>query len=466
MNLCMTRFATALLAVLAVPAPAVKRSAALLIGAGLVAALPITAAEESTTSAETELEARLPIRELREFAEAFNRISKAYVEEIDDKELLDNAIRGMLAQLDPHSVYLDNDRLSDLNESTSGNYGGLGLEVDMQDGAIRVVSPMDETPASRAGMMAGDLIIRLDDRPVKGMNLSESIEIMRGPPGSEVVLTIIRHSDPEPLVLTLVREIIQLASVRERLLDDGYGYIRIAQFQNRTGPDVKKSLDKLTEEGKLDGLVLDLRNNPGGVLQAAVDVSNIFLDSGLIVYTEGRLPNTDLRYNATSNDSVNGIPIVVLVNSGTASASEIVAGALQDHQRAVIMGTTTFGKGSVQTIIPLSNQNAIKLTTSRYFTPNGRSIQAEGIVPDVWVGRSRVTLLDANPFRLKEKDLRKHLSANNDSTNNDETDADAPGVPEVIVPDQPTEDLAVTDYQLNEALTLLRGINVLQTNRG
>ncbi len=410
------------------------------------------ATESSEAPADEEkLQPRLPLNELRVFAEVFNRVSEAYVEEIDDRTLLENAIKGMLSQLDPHSAYLDRETFSDLQENTTGNYGGLGLEVAMDSGFLRVVTPMDDTPADRAGIESGDMILQLDDTPVKGMSLNDAIETMRGEPGSEVKITIARESEPIPLQLTLIREVIQVASVRKRLLEDGYGYLRIAQFQSGTGDEVEKAVASLTEEGQLLGLVLDLRNNPGGVLQSAVQVSDIFIDKGLIVYTTGRLSNADLRFSATTPDSIGGVPMVVLVNEGSASASEIVAGALQDHGRAVIMGVNTFGKGSVQTVLPLNNEKAIKLTTSLYFTPNGRSIQAEGIIPDIRVDRSKVTKLKSYPFRIKERDLPKHLqNGNGDKSGEDETPVK-------------TTDLANLDYQLNEALTLLKGLNILAT---
>ncbi|XOV87067.1 MAG: S41 family peptidase [Pseudomonadota bacterium] len=401
---------------------------------------------------EKPLEPRLPLNELRVFAEAFDRVSSAYVEEIDDRTLLENAIKGMLSQLDPHSAYLDRESYTDLQETTTGNYGGLGLEIGMEDGFVRVIAPMDDTPAARGGVEPGDLIIQLDEKAVKGMSMSEAIEAMRGEPGSVVKLTIIRDGESKPVEINLTREVIQVASVRQRILEDGYGYIRIAQFQSTTGREVEEAVQKLMTEGGLRGLILDLRNNPGGVLQSAVEVSDVFIDDGLIVYTSGRLANADLRYSATTPDATNGVPLVVLVNEGTASASEIVAGALQDHSRAVIMGVSTFGKGSVQTILPLNNEKAIKLTTSLYFTPNGRSIQAEGIVPDIWVDRSTVTRVKSNSLRVKERDLPKHLS----NATGESTEPEAP---------EPSA-LASTDYQLNEALTLLKGINILAKKRG
>lgn len=396
----------------------------------------------------TNLPARLPLNELRIFVEAFDRISSAYVEEIDDKTLLENAIKGMLSQLDPHSAYLDQKSFSNLQESTTGNYGGLGLEVGMEDGFIKVISPMDDTPADKAGIEAGDFIVEINGSPVKGKSLSEAIEDMRGKPGSEVKLTVLKDTVSQPIEVVLVREVIQVASVRKQWLDDGLAYIRIATFQSDTGPELNRAIDKLMETGNLSGVVLDLRNNPGGVLQSAIEVTDAFIDHGLIVYTSGRLPDMNEKYHATTPDSTLGAPIVVLVNGGTASASEIVAGALQDHQRAVIMGTNTFGKGSVQRVLPLNEKMAIKLTTALYYTPNGRSIQAEGIVPDMWVPRSEVTKLEENPFRLKERDLPNHLK-NGNGTKSKEKDHES------------ETDLASRDYQLNEALNLLKGLTLL-----
>ena len=435
--------------------------------------LNVMAEEDITLTIEKEadtviLEPRLPLNELRVFAEAFNRISSAYVEEIDDKTLLENAIKGMLSQMDPHSSYLDKDSFNDLQESTSGNYGGLGIEIGMEDGLLKVISPIDDTPAANAGIESGDLIIQLDETPVKGMSLSEAIEAMRGEPGSNIEILLIKTDNPTPTPLTLTRQIIKVASVRQRYLEEGFGYLRIAQFQSGTGDEVEKALIQLKDEGDLEGLVIDLRNNPGGVLQAAVAVSDVFIDDGLIVYTRGRMEDSETRYNARTPDSIQGVPIVVLVNSGTASASEIVAGALQDHGRAIVMGTTTFGKGSVQTILPLTNEKAIKLTTARYYTPNGKSIQAEGIIPDIWVDRSKVTPAKSNPWRIKEKDLPKHLKGEsegskletnvNDSDNPDSID---PGSPEPLNYYSNNIELAIRDYQLNEALTLLKGLHIL-----
>ncbi len=418
----------------------------------LLLVLPVSAmgAEKQTPEVDPTLAPRLPLNELRIFAEAFNRVSAAYVEEIDDRALLDSAIKGMLSQLDPHSAYLDRKSFSDLQETTTGNYGGLGLEVGQEDGVVKVISPMDDTPADNAGLMPGDLILQLDDTPVRGMSLSDAVESMRGEPGSTIKLLVLKKGESVPRDITITRKIIKVASVRQRFLEEGYGYLRIAQFQSGTGSEVKKAIDDLKEEGNLTGLVIDLRNNPGGVLQSAVDVSDLFVSEGLIVYTSGRIRNTDVRFIASTPDSLEGVPIVVLVNEGTASASEIVAGALQDHGRAVIMGTHTFGKGSVQTILPLNDEKAIKLTTALYYTPNGRSIQAEGITPDIRVDRSKVTRLDKNPWGATEKNLLNHLDGSDENANSET---------------QSNVELASQDYQLNEALTLLKGLNVLNRNQ-
>jgi carboxyl-terminal processing protease len=400
-------------------------------------------------NAEPILTPRLPLEELRVFAEAFDRIRQAYVEEIDDQKLLESAIKGLLSQLDPHSAFLDESSFSDLQETTTGNYGGLGIEIGTENGLIKVVSPMDETPASRAGILPGDLIIQIDGKAVKSMDVGDAVDQMRGEPGSSVDLMIMRDGEPAPLEKTLVREVIKIASTRQRMLEAGYGYVRIAQFQADTGAEVSKAIDELQQNDTIKGLVLDLRNNPGGVLQAAVQVSDLFLESGLIVYTKGRIENSAMQFTASTGDLLTNIPIVVLVNEGSASASEIVAGALQDHKRAIILGTTTFGKGSVQTILPLTNKKAIKLTTALYFTPQGRSIQAEGIVPDIWVERSTITKIKTNPFRVKEKNLPGHLQQPNAEETNPNTD------------DTTNRELASNDFQLNEALVLLKGINIL-----
>ena len=367
-------------------------------------------------SAEEEKKPRTPLETLRLFAEAYSRIKQNYVESVDDKELIEHAIRGMLEGLDPHSDFLMGDDYLDLKESTHGEFGGLGIEVGTENGFIKVIAPMDDTPAQKAGVKAGDLIIRLDEKPVKGMSLSEAVKLMRGKPGTELMLTILREGEEQPLQIKVVRDIIHVVSVKSRLLEGKFGYIRISNFQIATARNLLEKVEKLQQQadGSLQGLILDLRNNPGGVLTAAVAVSDAFLDHGLIVYTEGRTADSKITYSATANDILNGAPIVVLVNEGSASASEIVAGALQDHRRAVLIGQQTFGKGSVQTVVPVMDGAAIKLTTARYYTPLGRSIQAEGIKPDIELAPVSIELSKKiSAHSIKEKDLSGHLENGN-----------------------------------------------------
>lgn len=392
-----------------------------------------------------EEQSQLPLDELRTFAEVFNQIRQGYVEEIDDSTLLEYAIQGMLTGLDPHSMYLTEDAFQSLQDTTSGEFTGLGLEVGMEDGYVKIISPIDGSPAAEAGLRSGDVILKLGNVPVKGLTLNEAIEIMRGPKGSKIELSIGRAGESQPFEVTLVRNTIKVASVRQSWLEPGYGYIRVAQFQSATGADVRKSLEKLMSQEELKGLVLDLRNNPGGILRASVDVAGLFMNGGNVVYTEGRVANSDTYYDADPLDATDGVPIVVLINQGSASASEIVAGALQDHSRAVIMGTQSFGKGSVQTVLPLSDSRAIKLTTALYFTPNGRSIQAEGIVPDIGVERGTVTTYKTSR-RVTEADLSGHLDNANGGSKNKK-----------VV----TSPLLDDDNQLYEALALLKGLNIL-----
>ena len=402
----------------------------------------------------------LPLEELRLFTDVFTKIKRDYVEEVDDKTLLEHAIRGMLSGLDPHSTYLDQESYKELQVGTSGEFGGLGIEVGMEDGFVKVIAPIDDTPADRAGVKAGDLIIRLDEKPVKGMSLNDAVKVMRGKPGTDIILTIVREGQEKPLKITITRDVIKVQSVKSRVLEDGFGYVRITQFQSRSGENLISAIKKLTKENKkpLNGLVLDLRNNPGGVLNAAVSVSDAFLKDGLIVYTEGRIEDSKLQFKATAKDILDGAPIVVLVNGGSASASEIVAGALQDHKRAVIMGTATFGKGSVQTILPLPNNTAaLKLTTARYFTPSGRSIQAEGIVPDIVL--ERVKLAEAEQPAVgfvKEADLTGHLEnpAENGGKNG-KKNGDTSKKADLL-------ELAKQDYYLYEALNMLKGLSILK----
>ncbi|GAA6167008.1 S41 family peptidase [Sessilibacter corallicola] len=399
---------------------------------------------------QTEPQAQLPLDDLRTFTRVYSHIRNAYVEEISDKELLEYAIKGMLSELDPHSTYLDASSFDDLQVNTTGEYGGLGIEVGMERGFVKVISPIDDTPASRAGIESGDLIIAIDDKPVKGLSLNEAIELMRGPIGTDVIISVIRETVDQPFDVTLTRDTVKVRSVRSRMIEPGIGYLRIAQFQVSTGDDVLSEIAKLKDnEEELEGLILDLRNNPGGILQASVQVADAFLEEGLVVYTKGRIDNADIEYSAKPGDKINGLPLIVLINSGSASASEIVAGALQDHSRAIIMGTDSFGKGSVQTVLPITDDRAIKLTTALYFTPNGRSIQAQGIVPDIKVERAKITSLRQETFT--EADLRGHLD---NANGGEESDSES------RLENAPETTLAERDNQLFEAVNLLKGLTI------
>ncbi len=401
--------------------------------------LPVFATQE-----QAETSAPLPLSEIQRFAEVFDKIKRDYVEPISDEELLNNAIKGMLSGLDPHSVYLDASGYENLQVDTEGQFGGLGIEIVVEDGQLKVVSPIDDTPAARAGMQAGDLITEIDGQKTLGMTQAETIELLRGKPGSRVKLKIIRAAEKKPLIISLKRAIINIASVKSELLEDDYGYVRITQFQRETGLSLRKAIAKLKRQSNqnLKGLVLDLRNNPGGILGGAIDVSNSFLSIGGIVSTKGRDADVRNSYDASAPDLIEGVPIVVLVNGGTASAAEIVAGALQDHDRAVIMGTRTFGKGSVQTIFPLNDAAAVKFTTARYYTPNNRSIQATGIAPDIVV-EQRAQSFSANGIQqVRESDLPRHLENESENSSVDQNSASA------------------KDHQLSEALKLLKGINI------
>ena len=425
-----------------------------LLGASLTLGEGVLAGKNETET--------LPLEDLRTFTEIFAKIKNDYVEPIEDKTLLENAIRGMLAGLDPHSAYLVPEDYKELQAGTSGEFGGLGIEVGMEDGFVKVISPIDDTPAYRAGVKAGDLVIRLDDTPVKGMALSDAVKIMRGKPGTDIVLTIVREGEDKPLNITITRDVIRVTSVKSKLLDPGYGYVRISQFQSRTGDNLREALEKLEAEGDspLKGLVLDLRNNPGGVLSAAVSVSDAFLKDGIIVYTEGRLDDAKLKFNAKPTDVLHGAPLVVLVNGGSASASEIVAGALQDHQRAIIMGQKTFGKGSVQTILPMDNGSALKLTTAKYYTPSGTSIQATGIAPDIVLENLKIAeSSSAAARRIKEADLAGHLEGDDERKQNS---AKGTGKAKDGKADKDATPPAKRDYAIYEALNLLKGLAILQ----
>ncbi len=403
----------------------------------------------------------LPLNELRNFSDIFARVKSDYVEEVDDKTLLEHAIRGMLTGLDPHSTYLNNEEYKELKIGTTGKFGGLGIQVGMEDGFVKVISPIDDTPAFRAGLESGDLIIRLDDKSVKGMTLNDAVKIMRGEPGTDIKLTVIREGADKPLPFTVTRDIISVKSVKSRILEPDYGYIRISNFQSKTARDLVSELSNLKKENKneLKGLVLDLRNNPGGVLSAAADVSDAFIDEGKLVYTQGRIANSDFEFNAKPGDIMNGSPVVVLINGGSASASEIVAGALQDHKRAVVMGSKSFGKGSVQTIQELRSGGAVKITTARYFTPNGRSIQGEGITPDIILDHYDIkdSKDDDKSLRIKESDLSGSISNPTKSQ-----EAIIKAEEEGTKDEKKDEKIkASDDFQLFEALLLLKGLNIL-----
>ena len=429
-------------------------SAGAILGAFIVVASTVVADKPQDQTDQTQ-QLTMPIQELRAFSEVYERVSRDYVDAVDDKKLLEGAISGMLSSLDPHSAYLPAEEFKDMQESTKGEFGGLGMEVGMEDGFVKVISPIDDTPAEKAGIQAGDLIIKLGDEPVKGKTLSEAVEIMRGKPGSVLKLVIVRKGEDAPISLSIKRAIIKVKSIKQKMLKDDIGYVRVSQFQVRSGPDLVKAVDILEKEnGKpLKGLVLDLRNNPGGVLNAAVEVSNAFLNEGLIVYTEGRIENSQMRFEAQPGDVMQGKPIVVLINEGSASASEIVAGALQDQARAIIVGRTSFGKGSVQTLLPLNNGAAIKVTTARYYTPNGRSIQAEGIEPDITVERVKVEKVEDSVIgNITEKSLSGHL----ESGKADKKKAEA---------DEKEDEIKILlekDYELNEAVRVLKTMTLTQ----
>lgn len=435
--------------------------------------------------AEKDVKAGLPVEELRTFAEVFNAIKQGYVEPVEDKKMIANAISGMLSNLDPHSTYLDAESFKELQVGTQGEFGGLGIEVGMEDGLVKVVSPIEDTPAHRAGLKAGDLIFKLDDTPVKGLTLNEAVKRMRGKPKTQIRLSILRKGEAKPLEVTLTREVIKVQSVKSKLIEPGYGWVRITQFQETTIPSLAKHLNDLYKQGNLKGLVLDLRNDPGGLLNGAVGVSAAFLPPGAkVVSTDGRTPDAKQEYTAAPEDYLRGtredplkslpaaiknVPMVVLVNSGSASASEIVAGALQDHKRAVVMGTQSFGKGSVQTVLPLPGNAAIKLTTARYYTPSGRSIQAKGIVPDIIVEENSNG--QKSLPHMREADLEGHLENDKEApvkdagklqekkpapgkkNNDNKGEEDTPARLEYATP---------SDHQFQQALNLLKGLQIIQ----
>ena len=450
-----------------------------LVMTGMVAGVLISL--NFSASADRSVQVPLPVDELRAYADVFNAIKQGYVEPVEDKKLITDSISGMLSGLDPHSAYLDAEAFKDLQVGTQGEFGGLGIEVGMEDGFVKVISPIEDTPAFRAGVQAGDLIVKLDDTPVKGMSLNDAVKRMRGKPKTDITLTIMRKGQSQPIVFTLTREVIKVQSVKSKLIEPGYAYLRVAQFQENTAVSVVDHLNKLAAEGPMQGLVLDLRNDPGGLLHGAVGVSAAFLPQDtLVVSTDGRTEDARREYRAAPADYLRGtrddflrrlpsvareVPMVVLVNAGSASASEIVAGALQDHKRATVIGTQTFGKGSVQTILPLNNNTAIKLTTARYYTPSGRSIQAKGIEPDVIVEESA----NGSSRRVREADLLRHLGNDRDPEAEAKAAAEkAEGKP--AESEEETEPVRFDfggedDYQLQQAIRLLKGEQIVQNEK-
>src|SRR5688572_29478449 len=457
----------------------------LIVGVLIGVAVSLNFSAEAQRSVTT---APLPIEELRAFTEVFGRVKSDYVEAVEDKKLITEAINGMLTGLDPHSAYLDQEAFRELQVGTQGEFGGLGIEVGMEDGFVKVVAPIDDSPASRAGVKSGDLIVKLDDTSVKGMTLNDAVKRMRGKPNTQITLTIVRKGESKPVVVQLTRAVIKIQSVKSKLLEPGFAYIRVSQFQEHTGENLAKAVDALFKQnqGPMKGLVLDLRNDPGGLLNGAVAVSAAFLpQNSLVVYTDGRTEDSRMKLNASPEHYLRGrlkddylrrlppeaktVPMVVLVNAGSASASEIVAGALQDHNRAVVMGQPTFGKGSVQTILPLGNNTAIKLTTARYYTPNGRSIQARGIMPDIPLDDG---VSDRAALKLREADLTKHLI---DSANTDKEKEKAlatavqkfnfkpaprpQDIDEKLLKPEPGEIVSKNDYELNQAVSFLKTRN-------
>lgn len=427
--------------------------AALLIG--FVAFSPLSHA------ASTETEKKEDTYELlRLFGDVFERVRAEYVEEVSDEDLIESAINGMLTSLDPHSSFMGAKRFKEMQVQTRGEFGGLGIQVSMDKGLIKVISPIDDTPAFRAGVEAGDLISHLDKKPVMGLTLSEAVDRMRGKVGSDIILTILRPKK-EPFDVTLTRAVIKIQSVRSKEIGD-IGYLRITQFNEQAKSGLEKAFTKFEKSlgAKMKGIVLDLRNNPGGLLDQAIAVSDAFLEKGEIVSTRSRQAEETQRYNARAGDLAKGLPVVILINGGSASASEIVAGALQDHKRAIILGTKSFGKGSVQTIMPLARKSAMRLTTARYYTPSGRSIQVVGIEPDILVEQAKIESLDAGE-RQREGDLRGALE--NPGKNGDKTNGEGPESPENNEAENEAneqEDTSRQDYQLARAIDLIEGLAI------
>lgn len=452
----------------------IKRLCAIIISLVFSVSAATTAIANNIDKPSSNSAFNIPIKDIQRFSTVIAQIKRYYIKDTSDKELFNNAIKGLLTNLDPHSAFLDTDDLKDLETVTTGEFGGIGVEIIPENGYIKVIAPLDDTPAFKAGVKAGDLIVRINNKVIKKMTIREAINMIRGKRGTDVELTILRKGEKKPLRISVTRDVIKVASVKSRMLEDGYGYIRVVFFQAPAKADLNKAIRKLLKqsEGHLKGLVIDLRNNPGGLLDAAIHIADTFLDSKkltnnkkLIVYTKGRIPGSDISARATPGDMVAGVPIVVLINGGSASASEIVAGALQDYKRALVVGTKSFGKGSVQTIIPIDDTSGIKLTTALYYTPAGRSIQAKGIVPDIVIQELKVEKPDDDASAaldpIEESDLGGHIKNGNKKQDNkaiskkaakSKTDDDEPKV----------NPLAFKDYQLYTALTLLKGMHAVK----
>jgi len=454
-----------------------------LIATGAIAGLAVSLGISAYAFRDTR--APIPLEEIRQLTDVFDAIKRNYVEPVDDKKLISEAISGMLTGLDPHSAYLDADAFRDLQAGTQGEFGGLGIEVGTEDGVVRVIAPIDDTPAARAGIRSGDLIIKIDDKLTRGMSLNDAVKLMRGKPHTAIMLTVARKGETQPIEVHLMRDVIRVQSVKAHVVDPGYGFLRVTQFQERTVEDLVKAVNDMYKQGPLKGLVLDLRNDPGGLLHSAVGVSAAFLpNKALVVSTDGRNDDSRRRFVASPEDyqrsrgddvlgrlpkEIKTVPMVVLVNGASASASEIVAGALQDHKRATVIGTQSFGKGSVQTIIPIrvdgDQPAAIKLTTARYFTPSGRSIQAKGIAPDLLVEDTPEG--NFSGFAVREADLARHLE-NPKASGSPDNGTDAAPVGTSTQPVAPAEQHAVApqrrydfgsaeDFQLRQALNHLQG---------
>lgn len=435
---------------------------------GAAADLPQNS-QNNASATKSETSKDLPVQDVQRFGAALQIIKNYYVEPVTNQKLFESAIKGMLDNLDPHSSFLAADDLKDLKDLTTGGFSGIGIEIIPSEGYLKVVSPLDNSPAKNAGVQPGDVILRIDGALVKNMTMREAVQKMRGKKGTTVTLTIARQGASKPLIIPITRDDVRIKSVTSKMLDDNYGYIRISTFQGDTVASMRKAISDLKTQSKdnLKGLILDLRNDPGGLLDAAVNVADDFLDPAnmgnnkMIVYTKSSIPDSRVTMNATPGDLINGVPMVVLINGGSASAAEIVAGALQDQKRALVVGTNSFGKGSVQTVIPLDANSAIKLTTALYYTPAGRSIQASGIKPDIVIGDLKIATItdnDKDSLAMKEADLKGHLA--NGNNKKEDSDPSKTSLEEIIGVDAPTAQLATKDYQLFEALNILKAMSV------